>query len=285
MKFAVLGSTGMFGTEMLSLLNERGFNATGINRDGINLENCTLEQLEHTLEAFDVVINATAYTDVVAAEDHEADALVINGMAVGQLALACKTVGTRLIHISTDYVFDGRQQSPYGVEARVNPLNAYGRSKALGEQLIAEVAGDSLIVRTSWLYGAKGKCFPRTVAKRLISGEALTVVNDQIGQPTWTKDLAEQILAYSLLERMPRIAHVVAAGEASWFDFANAIAASLGLSDKELIAPIDSLQFESSVSRPKFSVLDTEVSPIDPIGNWLERWNQAAPEILENLGD
>lgn len=284
MKFAVIGSSGMFGKDMQDLLVSSGHESTGLNRGALDLANIDSDELKRSLEAFDVVINAAAYTDVAGAESNEVTANAINAKAVGELAKACNALGNRFIHISTDYVFDGLASSPYCVGAAVNPLNAYGRSKALGEQLLAEAGGDAAVVRTSWLYGSSGRCFPKTIATRLLAGEPLEVVEDQVGQPTWTRDLAAQILKLSRLKTMPKVAHSASTGQATWFEFAKAVEQSLGLTGMSLISSRKSSDLEP-VSRPKYSVLDTSESGIVPIGDWHERWNIAAEEILAALGN
>lgn len=284
MKFAVIGSSGMFGKDMQDLLVSSGHESTGLNRGALDLANFDSDELKRSLQAFDVVINAAAYTDVAGAESNESTANLINAKAVGEIAKASNALGNRLIHISTDYVFDGLASAPYRVGAAVNPLNAYGRSKALGEQLLAEAGGDAAVVRTSWLYGSSGRCFPKTIATRLLAGEPLEVVEDQVGQPTWTRDLAAQILKLSRLETMPKVAHVASAGQATWFEFAKAVEQSLALTGMSRISSRKSLDTEP-VRRPKYSVLDTSESAIVPIGNWRERWNVAAEEVLAELGN
>lgn len=283
MRFAVLGSAGMFGSDMLDLLVTQGFAATGFPRKDLHFEYLESHSLAKTLEAFDVVINAVAFTDVEGAEDQEELANLINGTAPGQLAYACKSIGNRFLQISTDYVFDGRASSPYKIRSDVKPLNAYGRSKALGESLVSAAEADSAIIRTSWLYGAQGQCFPRAIAGRLLAGDSVKVVSDQLGQPTWTRDLAEQVLQYSTHNELPSLIHVSSAGKASWYDFACEIARTLDIDPTHRVFPIDSSELQTNVHRPSMSLLETSESFFDPIGHWKIRWGKAQNTVLGSL--
>jgi dTDP-4-dehydrorhamnose reductase len=149
----------------------------------------------------------------------------------------------------------------------------------LGEQLVASSGADYSISRTSWLYSAGGKNFAKTIARYLEANGSVRVVNDQIGQPTWARDLAEQVIAVAQLEEMPRIVHAVSSGQASWADFACEIAKSLGLGVESVIE-VSSSEFKTAAKRPAFSVLDNSTFGIEPIGDWRERWAEAAPIVL-----
>jgi dTDP-4-dehydrorhamnose reductase len=207
---------------------------------------------------------------------------LVNGIYAGALAQAAKMAGARFIHISTDYVFDGFSSSPYKVDELVNPQTAYGTAKALGEQLVSESGADYSILRTAWLYGAADRCFPKVMAELLKKNGNVRVVSDQFGQPTWTRDLAEMVLQVVQLETMPRIVHAVSSGQATWADFAKEVALSIGLSE-DSIEEISSSEFPTPAKRPAWSVLNNSSVVLEPIGDWRERWREAAPKVLRGI--
>jgi dTDP-4-dehydrorhamnose reductase len=194
MGFAVIGNRGMFGAEMVEFLNSQHKQVIGFNRDSMDL-NSSVEQLAEQLQGVDVIVNAVAYTAVDRAESEPELAILVNGEYAGKLAQAAKSVGAKFMHISTDYVFDGSASSPYPTNAPTNPQSAYGSSKLLGENLVADSGANYTIFRTAWLYGKHGRCFPKVIIEKASKKDSLRVVNDQFGQPTWTKDLAEQVTA------------------------------------------------------------------------------------------
>ncbi len=281
MRIAVVGSSGMFGSEMLSLLESRGIDAKGFKRGNLNFDQ-TAESLAVSIKGFDAVINAVAFTAVDKAETEIYEANTVNGIYAGLLAQASKIAGARFIHISTDYVFDGLSTMPYEVDEETNPQTAYGKSKALGEQLVAESGADYSILRTAWLYGASGRCFPKVMAELLKKNGSVKVVDDQIGQPTWTRDLAELVLQVVQLEDMPRIVHATSSGQTSWAGFAKEVAESIGMS-ADSVLEISSEEFPTAAPRPAWSVLYNSSDVFTPIGNWRERWHVAAPEVLEGI--
>ena len=282
MRFAVIGDLGMFGSDMKSHLSLNGFEVEGFNRSNIDL-GLAEEFLESKLAGFDVVINAVAYTAVDNAEIERELANQINGYIPGKLARASAQAGAKFIHISTDYVFDGSASSPISPVHELNPINAYGRSKALGEKRVSESGADFVILRTCWLYGSNGNCFPRTIGKKVLAGESVSVVGDQFGQPTWTRDLAEVALAHSLNNFDERIVHAVSSGQASWYEFALAIKDSLLGNQTFEIQSVASFDYQLPAKRPKYSVLDNTNTSGPVIGNWLDRWQIAAPEVLGSV--
>ena len=274
MRFAVVGSRGMFGSEVASFLGSEGYEVDGFDRDSLNLEEPVAE-LSKKFRGFDVVINAVAYTAVDRAESEPELANKINGEYAGKLAQATGMAGARFVHISTDYVFDGNSVTPYTTTDSPNPQGAYGQSKLLGEKLVKSSGSEFTIFRTAWLYGRSGRCFPKVMQERVANNEFLRVVNDQFGQPTWTRDLAMQVLEYSKLSQSPEIVHAVSTGKASWFDFAKEI-----VGDYE-VAPVSSMEFVTAARRPKFSVLDNSSALVEPIGDWRDRWQIAKPDVLQ----
>ncbi len=281
MQFAVFGNTGMFGQDLVSALELRNFEVSKFNRDNFSI-NISLSELAKTLTGIEVVVNAVAYTSVDAAESDFFEASAVNGSFPGLLAQACSIAGARLVHISSDYVFDGLSKTPYKVDGRPNPKTAYGKSKALGEQNVANSGSDYSIIRTAWLYGANGLCFPKAIAELLRRKGNVRVVGDQFGQPTWTRDLAEMVMQVVQLEKMPRVVHAASSGKASWADFAKEVATSVGLS-ADAIEEISSQGFPTAAKRPAWSVLDNSSDVLKPIGDWRERWRQAAPEVLRGI--
>jgi dTDP-4-dehydrorhamnose reductase len=273
MRFAVIGNRGMFGSEMMLVLADRGYEVLGLNRETLNLDD-SIESIASGLEGFDAVINAVAYTAVDKAESEAELANRINGDYAGKLAAASKIVGAKFLHVSTDYVFDGNSEIPYAVDATPNPQGAYGRSKLLGEKLVEDSGANYTIFRTAWLYGANGRCFPKVMHAKAMQGDALRVVNDQFGQPTWTRDLADQILSYSQLENSPAIVHCVSSGKASWFDFATEVVGDYP------IEPVSSDEFVTAAKRPKYSVLDNSSDLVAPIADWKDRWLVAKDDVL-----
>lgn len=273
MRFAVIGNRGMFGSEMMLVLADRGFEVLGLNRETLNLDD-SIESISRQLENFDAVVNAVAYTAVDKAESEIELANLVNGDYAGKLARASKIVGAKFLHLSTDYVFDGNSEIPYAADAIPNPQGAYGRSKLLGEKLVEESGSNHTIFRTAWLYGAHGRCFPKVMHEKALQGELLRVVNDQFGQPTWTKDLAEQILSYAQLSDAPAIVHSVSSGKASWFDFATEVVGEYR------IEPVSSREFVTAAKRPTCSVLENSSNLVTPIGDWKERWLAAKGDVL-----
>ena len=282
MRFAVIGDLGMFGSDMKSHLMWAGQRVEGLNRSNIDL-GFSEEQLASKLEAFDAVINAVAYTAVDKAEQETELANQINGDIAGKLARACALTGSRFIQISTDYVFDGSAGSPISNQQILDPINAYGRSKALGETLVSDSGADFTILRTSWLYGANGNCFPKTIAKKLLAGDSVSVVTDQFGQPTWTKDVANVALAHSVNNFREPMVHAVSSGQTSWHEFAVAIGSSMSDSQTRQIQAVVSSEYQTPAARPLYSVLDNSRTRGPIIGNWLDRWKIAAPEVLGSV--
>lgn len=276
MGFAVIGDRGMFGAEMVHYLESQNREVAGFNRDSIDL-NSPIAQLAAQVDGFDVIINAVAYTAVDKAESELELANLVNGEYAAKLSQAAKSVGAKFMHISTDYVFDGSATSPYKTNAPTNPQCAYGSSKLLGENLVADSGANYTIFRTAWLYGKHGRCFPKVMFEKASKNEPLRVVNDQYGQPTWTKDVAQQVLAFADLEDAPEIVHAVSSGETTWFEFAKEIVGGY------LIEPVSSSEFVTAAKRPNYSVLDNSSNQVSPIGDWRERWQVAKSEVLESL--
>jgi dTDP-4-dehydrorhamnose reductase len=234
--------------------------------------------IEKAVEGHRLVINCAAYTNVDGAEKEEALANEVNGTAVGDLARACRQLGAMLVHYSTDYVFNGNGTRPYRPGDVIEPVNAYGRSKALGEKLIVDSGCEHLIIRTSWLYAPWGKNFVRTIVAFLQKNSPLRIVNDQIGRPSSSQELAANSLKL-IDKRAAGIFHLADGGECTWFDFTKEIAAQV-----ESDVRVDSCttaDLGRAAARPAYSVLDLEESErlIGP----MKPWREALAEVIDRL--
>lgn len=254
-KLVVLGAQGMLGQALIRRLSHRNPLAAGRSEadvtDAVALENFIPEGA--------TVINASAYTNVDEAESHEAEAWAINTDAVALIAHAVKARNGRLIHVSTDYVFEGHATTPYSEDAPRSPRSAYGRSKLGGEKAVQEILPDSgVILRTAWLYGYPGKSFPGTILKASRDRESLDVVTDQVGQPTWTGDVAGMVESLIEHEITHGVFHGTNSGKTSWYGFAQEIFRLAGL-DPNRIRPVTSESFPRPAPRPPYSVLGHSV--------------------------
>jgi dTDP-4-dehydrorhamnose reductase len=202
----------------------------------------------------DVVINAAAFTRVDDAESHEDEAHAINAIGAENAARAAAEAGARFVQLSTDYVFDGTVTEPYREDTPLHPMTAYGRTKAEGEQRVLAAHPSPYIVRTAWLYGAGGRNFPRTMLGLAAERDTVSVVTDQVGQPTWTADLAQQVATLLEVDAAPGIYHATNSGSTTWFGFARAVFERAGL-DPERVQPTDSTTFPQEAPRPAYTVL------------------------------
>jgi dTDP-4-dehydrorhamnose reductase len=276
----VVGAAGMLGTDLVRVLGERGHEVAGADRDTVDITQPAAAAA--AVRGYDVVVNCAAYTAVDDAETHEAAAFAVNAVGPANLARGCAASGARLVQISTDYVFDGAASTPYPASAPVDPRSAYGRTKAAGEWAVQAAGADALVVRTAWLYGAHGGCFPKTIARVARERGAVDVVQDQVGQPTWTVDLAGLVVDLVEAGAPAGTYHGTSSGSTSWYEFARAAVAAAGL-DPLTVQPTTSEAFVRPAPRPAFSVLDhasVQAAGVAPIGDWRERWEAAAPSVL-----
>ena len=266
MRLLVTGADGQVGCELRQSLAPLG-QVIALDRAACDLARPA--EVARILRAAtpDIIVNAAAYTAVDRAEQEEELATLINGTAVGEIAQAARQLGALLIHYSTDYVFDGRKDAPYAEDDVPHPISAYGRSKLAGERAIAQCGGRYLIVRTSWIYAARGHNFLKTVLRLARERDELRIVDDQIGAPTWARDLAAATAAMTRQARQEiarddfesGLFHVTGSGATSWFDFAQAVvkqAEQYGLlARKSKIVPIASSEYPVAATRPKNSRL------------------------------
>jgi dTDP-4-dehydrorhamnose reductase len=280
-KWLVTGSNGMLGTDLVDLLTSRGEDVTAAPRETLDITDPAA--VDRALAGHDVVVNAAGWTAVDDAEDHEDEARAVNADAARHLARAARAHGARLVQISTDYVFDGSAHEPYAEDAAAAPASAYGRTKALGEDAVREELPDAhLVVRTAWLYGAHGGCFPKTIARLARDRGQVDVVDDQVGQPTWTRDVADLVVRLVQAGAPAGTYHATSAGQCSWFDFARTVVVAAGL-ESSTVQPTSSAAFVRPAPRPAYSVLGHEALTglgVDPIGDWEDRWAEAATSVL-----
>lgn len=281
MRWLVTGAEGMLGHDLLAALRGSGAELTATSRDTLDITDPGA--VAQVVGDHDVVVNCAAWTDVDAAESQEEAATAVNGDGPRNLARACGNTGARLVQVSTDYVFAGDATTPYTEGTPVRPLSAYGRSKAAGERAVREELPDAhLVVRTAWLYGAHGPCFPRTIARLALERGAVSVVEDQVGQPTWTVDVAALVLRLVAADAPAGTYHATSTGRTSWFGFAREVVAAAGL-DPDVVSPTTSESFPRPAPRPAYSVLGHEALDavgVAPIGDWRERWRAAAGTVL-----
>lgn len=281
MLWVVLGDTGQVGSRLAAFLRVRQENVKSFSRRDFSVED-SIESLSKLIPRADVIVNAVGYTDVEKAETDQIAVFKVNAQFVEKLSTVANLAGARLFHISTDYVFNGFGRKPYRISDPPNPINVYGHSKLLGEKF-AGAANQSTIFRTSWLYSSSDSSFPLKIAHKLIETGACTVVNDQIGNPTWVDDLISVIYAHGINEYSESIVHASSSGYGSWFDFARLVAKSLPNGDDYFLGPIVSDSFIGDVQRPKYSVLDNSETRGPIIGHWIDRWQAAEASVLSKL--
>ena len=279
-RYLVTGAAGMLGQDVVAVLREAGHRVTAAARTDLDVTDAAA--LAAAVPGHDVVVNCAGWTAVDDAEGAEAAAFALNAVAAARVARAAREAGARLVHVSTDYVFDGAASAPYAEDAPVAPRSAYGRTKAAGEWAVRAEHPDALVVRTAWLYGAGGGCFPRTIARVAAERGAVAVVDDQVGQPTWTRDVAVVVRDLVDAQAPGGVHHATSGGAVSWHGFARAVVAAAGL-DPDAASPTTSAAFVRPAPRPAWSVLGHDglvAAGVAPIGDWAQRWELAAPSVL-----
>jgi len=274
MKYLIVGAGGMLGTDLQAAL--AGREVTALTRTELDVTDASA--VAAAVAGHDVVVNAAAYTKVDDAESHEDAAYAVNATGAGNLAVAAAAAGAKLVQVSTDYVFDGSATEPYAESTPVAPVSAYGRTKAAGERLALEAhPGGTYIVRTAWLYGQHGPNFAKTMLTLAGKLDTVAVVTDQVGQPTWTLDLAKQIVALVDADAPAGIYHGTASGQGSWFDFAGSVFAGAGL-ERARVTPTDSSAFVRPAPRPAYSVLGHNAwaaAGLSPMRDWQQALDEA----------
>jgi dTDP-4-dehydrorhamnose reductase len=284
MSWLITGGSGQLGIALSNELNKLGLAFNALSSKDLDLTN------ERIVNAFvsklspEVVVNCAAWTDVDGAEDHELQASRVNRDGAENIAFAAKNCNAKLIHLSTDYVFSGEGNTPWRVDGAIDPQCAYGRTKADGENrvLLTHPEGAS-IVRTAWLYSPWGKNFAKTMTKLALgdNGE-VSVVSDQIGQPTSAEDLAKLIVDLVILGTPPGIYHATNSGQATWFEFAQEIFRLAG-ADVSRVVPVSSSVYARAAKRPSYSVLSHDAwdkTSVHPMRDWRIALAESMPDII-----
>lgn len=260
-KVLITGAAGQLGRELLRTAPS-GVECIAATREALNIADAACVQDFIRDQKPGLVINAAAYTAVDRAESEPALAQAINGDGAGHLAAACAVSGARLLHVSTDFVFDGASSVPYATDAATSPLGEYGRSKLAGEEAVVAAMPAALIMRTAWVYSSLGGNFVKTMLRLMADRDELSVVADQVGTPTWAKGLAQSLWQAADKPGLQGFYHWTDAGVCSWYDFAVAIAEeafAAGLLQRmPLIHPIPGSAYPTPAARPSFSVLDKD---------------------------
>ncbi|UTT58382.1 dTDP-4-dehydrorhamnose reductase [Cellulosimicrobium cellulans] len=280
LRWLVTGASGMLGQDVVARLEAAGRPMRSAGRDALDVTDP--EACRRVIAGADVVVNCAAWTAVDDAEEREAAAFAVNAVGAANVARAAREHGARVVQVSTDYVFPGDGTAPYAEDAPVLPLSAYGRTKAAGEWAVLAADGRNLVVRTAWLYGAGGPNFAATMVRLVRERGAVSVVDDQRGQPTWTADLADLIVRLVDADAPGGVYHGTSSGATTWFGFARAAVASAGL-DPAAVAPTTSAAFARPAPRPSWSVLGHDAlrtAGVEPIGPWDERWAAAAAAVV-----
>lgn len=283
MKILITGANGQLGTELREIL-ERDFPGQTLYTDVQELDLTNAKAVESFVANNEIthIVNCAAYTAVDRAEEEKMLCAAVNTDAVKNLAMAADANGAKIIHISTDYVFDGTNHRPYRESDKVNPISQYGTTKRKGETLLLALAPQAIIIRTAWLYSAHGKNFVKTMLRLAETQPEIKVVCDQIGTPTFARDLARAVVKVLQSHQwVPGIYHFTDEGAASWYDFAKAIFRIAGKDVK--VTPIPTEDYPTAASRPSYSILDrTRIKAT--YGIEIPHWEEALADCLRQLG-
>jgi dTDP-4-dehydrorhamnose reductase len=268
----------MLGRTLVTTLRAAGYDVVAASRrdlDVTSLTDCRAAAAEA-----DVIVNAAAWTDVDGAESAEQAAFAVNATGAANLATAASEAGARLVHVSTDYVFDGRGTTPYPEDAPLRPLGAYGRTKAAGEWAVRAMHPGPLVVRTAWLYGPGAPSFVATMARLAREREYVDVVDDQRGQPTTTADVAAYLRTLVELDAPAGVYHATSSGETTWFGLARAVFEELGI-NPERVRPTTTDAFPRPAPRPAYSVLGHQRG--DRMGARMPDWRVALSATMPEM--
>jgi dTDP-4-dehydrorhamnose reductase len=292
MRILLTGKNGQVGWELQRALAPLG-ELTACDREQLDLSD--ISQIRAKIRELQpqLIVNAAAYTAVDRAESEPEIAMQINAAAPAAMAEAAKEVGALLVHYSTDYVFDGTSTRPYTEDHATNPLNVYGQTKLAGEQAIASSGASYLIFRTSWVYGARGKNFLLTILRLARERSELTIVNDQIGAPTLSRDIAEATARVisnigaeknlaAAAARFSGIYNLTSSGETSWFGFAEFALSSVKLLNTVSLKPLTTAQYKTPARRPLYSLLDPS-RLIRTFGLAMPEWKASAAAVCEEI--
>jgi dTDP-4-dehydrorhamnose reductase len=284
MTWLITGGSGQLGIAVSQELGERGLVFSTPNSQALDITLSPLAPEFIAQMSPKVIVNCAAWTDVDGAENSEALAFRVNSDGAENVARGAKLCGAKLIHISTDYVFSGESFTPWQVDDPLNPQSAYGRTKADGEQRVRETYPEKTsVVRTAWLYSPWGKNFAKTMTHRAINGDGeVRVVNDQMGQPTSSTDLAKQLVEMGLSYSPTGTYHGTNCGQATWFEFAQEIFKLAGV-DVSRVVPVSSSEYPRPAKRPSYSVLSHDAwakTDVEPMRDWRIALAEAMPAII-----
>jgi dTDP-4-dehydrorhamnose reductase len=278
----------MLGRDLVGVLEQAGHDVTGLAHRDLDVTEEAAVRVALRQHRPDIVVNCAAWTRVDDAETHEDEALAVNGHGAGHVAAACADNGARMVQISSDYVFGGDTRRPYTEADDPRPRTAYGRAKLAGEQaVLRRLPGTGYVLRTAWLYGAHGPNFVRTIIRLERERPTVDVVDDQIGQPTWTVDLAHAIIALERSLAPAGVYHTSSSGSVTWFGLAREIFGLLG-ADPARVRPITTAEYPSPAPRPACSVLGHDawaVAGIEPFPDWRVALRRAFPRLLAAQAD
>jgi dTDP-4-dehydrorhamnose reductase len=267
MRLLVTGAAGMLGRDVVASATDAGHEVSALARADLDIADAAAVRSAVAAATPDAVVNCAAWTDVDGAETAEAEATAVNGAGAGNLADACADAGALLVHVSSDYVFDGRAQDPYREDAPTAPQGAYGRSKLAGEHAVEAAGGRSAIVRSAWVFGPHGRNFVDTMRRLGAERDELAVVDDQVGCPTYTGHLAPALL--EIAERgATGYMHVAGGGSCSWFDLAVATFEETGLDCR--VRRQSTADLGRPAPRPAFSVLTSTRDDVPVLPHWRE---------------
>jgi dTDP-4-dehydrorhamnose reductase len=268
MRLLVTGASGMLGRAVAAAATRLGHEVIALSRAELDITD--VDHVQRIVAAAEprAIVNCAAWTDVDAAETAEAAATAVNGAGAGHVARAAAEHGARLVHLSTDYVFDGLSERPWLESDPVAPIGAYGRSKLEGEREVAAALDEHAIVRTAWLFGAGGRNFVDTMLTLGEARDEVSVVTDQVGSPTWTAHLAEGVVEVAERRGDVGVFHLAGAGACTWYELAVEIFDRAGVSCR--VRPTTSDQFVRPARRPAYSVLGTERDETPLLPSWQE---------------
>jgi dTDP-4-dehydrorhamnose reductase len=286
-RWLVTGAGGMLGQDLTAVLRSGGAEVAGLDRRQLDITDAASTAAAVRDTRPDIVVNCAAWTAVDEAEAHEDEALAVNGEGAANLAAACASTGSRLVLPSTDYVFSGTGAAPYAEDDPTGPRTAYGRTKLAGERVVLRLLPDAgFVLRTAWLYGAHGPNFVRTMIRLESARDTVAVVDDQHGQPSWTADLARQILLLAGSGAQPGIYHASSTGQTTWLGLARAVFGLLG-ADPGRVTPTSSAELDRPAPRPAYSVLGHAAwarAGLPPLPDWRDSLARAFADIAASEG-
>ncbi len=278
MRWLITGAHGQLGSDLRRVLAADPDEVLAVGSGDLDVTSSAAVEAAVARFRPDVILNAAAYTAVDAAESDEDRAYAVNATGPALLAASAVRHGARLITVSTDYVFDGTATSPYAPDAATAPRSAYGRTKLAGELAVRELAPDvGYVVRTAWVYGETGKNFVKTMARLQAERETVSVVDDQRGGPTWSRQLAQRLVELGRADVAPGVYHCTGGGDCTWFELAQAVFTELG-ADPARVLPTTSADFVTPAPRPAYSVLSAQEwagAGLTPMPHWREGLSEA----------